>query len=224
MLRGVIFDFDGVLVDSESAHFEGFRLALSEGAGFEISLDEYQAYYLAYDDYGCIRRALERHGLAAIPWRVEAIATRKEEAFADSLSAIAFLPGAEDLVRALHEAGIPLAIASGSRRHEIEAILRAQDLLRCFRGIVGADDVGNFKPHPEPYLRGRTVLDAADSAEGLVAFEDSVPGLASARAADLRVIGVTNSFPREKLGLAHRVVDSLTELTVADVAAVAGEV
>ncbi len=97
----------------------------------------------------------------------------------------------------------------------------SHDLLRVFCGIVSADDVENFKPHPEPYLRGRAVIGAGESAAGVVAFDDSTTGLAAARAANLRVIGVWNSHPREKLGLAHRVVDSLEELTVEDVAAVA---
>lgn len=221
MLRGVIFDFDGVLVDSERAHFEGFRVVLSESAGFEIDFHEYTEHYLAYDDHGGIRRALEFHGQTASLHRVDELATRKKAVFADLLPRIAFLPGAKALILALHEAGVPLAIASGARRHEIEALLVAQDLLRVFRGIVSADDVENFKPHPEPYLRGRSIIGAAESAEGVVAFEDSMPGMASARSANLRVIGVSNSHPREKLGLAHRVVDSLEELTLEDVATVA---
>lgn len=221
MLRGVIFDFDGVLVDSERAHFEGFRVVLSQSAGFEIDFHEYTENYLAYDDHGGIRRALEFHGQAASPDRVDELATRKKAVFADLLPRIAFLPGAKALILALHRASVPLAIASGARRHEIETLLATQDLLRAFRGIVSADDVDNFKPHPEPYLRGRSIIGAAESAEGVVAFEDSMPGMAAARAANLRVIGVSNSHPREKLGLAHRVVDSLEELTVDDVAAVA---
>ncbi len=221
MLRGVIFDFDGVLVDSERAHFEGLRVVLAESAGIDISFHEYTEHYLAYDDRGGMRRALERHGQDASPNRVDDLAARKKGVFANLLPKITFLPGAKDLILALHRAGVPLAIASGARRQEIEALLRAQDLLRSFRGIVSADDVHNFKPHPEPYLRARMLVDAVDSAQGVVAFEDSVPGIAAARAAHLRVIGVSNSYSREKLGLAHRVVESLTELTVADVAAVA---
>ncbi len=221
MLRGVIFDFDGVLVDSERAHFEGFRAVLSEGAEFEIDFHEYTEHYLAYDDHGVIRRALEFHGQTASPARVDELATRKKAVFADLLPRIAFLPGAKALILALHDAGVPLAIASGARRHEIEALLSGQDLLRAFRGIVSADDVENLKPHPEPYLRGRSIIGAAESAHGVVAFEDSMPGMAAARAADLRLIGVTNSHPREKLGLAHCVVDSLEDLTVEDITMVA---
>lgn len=221
MLRGVLFDFDGVLVDSERAHFEGLRKVLAQEAGFDITFPEYAEHYLAYDDHGGLRRALERHGQDASPRLVDDLADRKKKVFAGLLPGIAFLPGAKELVLVLHGAGVPLAIVSGARRAEIEALLQARDLLKFFRGIVSADDVHDFKPHPEPYLRGRRLIDAVDSAQGVVAFEDSIPGIASARAASLRVIGVSNSHPREKLGLAHRVVDSLTELTVAGIAAVA---
>lgn len=221
MLRGAIFDFDGVLVDSEMAHFEALRTTLEQRAGVSISLDEYTEHYLAYDDYECIRRALERHRNEASPGLVDRLAGWKKETFTRLLPGIQLLPGAEVLVKALRTAGVPLAVASSARRQEVEALLQAKGLLGLFRGVVAAEDVSKLKPHPEPYLRGCALVCAGDSPEGVVAFEDSVPGLASARAAGLRVIGVTTSHPREKLGLAHLVVDSLAELTVADVAAVA---
>jgi HAD superfamily hydrolase (TIGR01509 family) len=221
VLKGVIFDFDGVLVDSERAHFEGFRVVLSEDAGIEIRFDEYTDHYLAYDDHGGIRRALERHGRGNEEGTVERLAIRKKKVFADLLPRIGFLPGAVELIEALAARGVPLAIASGARRVEIEHLLDARGLKDRFRGIVSADDVVNFKPHPEPYLRARALLHATETADGVVAFEDSPAGMASARAADLRVVGVTNSYPRAKLGLAHHVVDSLAELDVEGVAALA---
>lgn len=221
VLRGVIFDFDGVLVDSEYAHFEALRRVLLEGASITIDHAEYLQNYLGYDDHTCFRRAFEIHGGSAAPARIADLASMKWQVYGEGLGLVPFLAGSRELVLALHGAGVPMAIASGSRRHEIETLLIAHDLFKVFRGIVSADDVSNFKPHPEPYLRARAILGAADSARGVVALEDSVAGIASARAASLRVIGVCNSHPREKLALAHRVVDSLVDLSVADVAAVA---
>jgi HAD superfamily hydrolase (TIGR01509 family) len=212
MLRGVIFDFDGVLVDSERGHFEAFRMVLKEHEGFEIDFDEYTEHFLAHSDHVGTRKALERYGRPVPDGRVDELATKKKAVFAALLPGIAFLPGARELIVALHDAGIPLAIASGARRVEIVALLEGAGLLGRFRGIVSADDVGNFKPHPEPYLRGRAIVGAGDDPRGVVVFEDSPTGMASARAANLRVVGVTNSHPRERLGLAHRVVDSLTEI------------
>lgn len=221
MLRGVVFDFDGVLVDSEHAHFEAIREILAREAGIAITHDEYLEHYLAYDDHSCFRRAFEIHGVTASHERIADLVDRKWRAYDERLPTVPFLPGARDLVLALHAAGVPLAIASGSRRNEIETLLRSQDLLASFRGIVSADDVLNFKPHPEPYLRARAAIGASDSPEGVVALEDSSTGMASARAAGLRVIGVVGSLPRAKLGLAHRVVESLSGISVDDLAAVA---
>ena len=221
MLRGVIFDFDGVLVDSEAAHFEALCRALSHEVEGEVTQAEYDEHYLGFDDHTCIRRALELRGRVASPEVVSDLVDRKWQAYDDGLSQVPLFPGAFDLVLALRTAAVPLAIASGSHRNEIEAILRAHGLLQCFRGVISAGDVLNFKPHPEPYLRSRAMLDAVESPAGIVAIEDSTAGMASARAADLRVIGITNSRPREKLGLAHHVVDSLVELSVADIAAIA---
>jgi beta-phosphoglucomutase-like phosphatase (HAD superfamily) len=220
VLRAVIFDFDGVLVDSERAHFEGFRTVLADGVGFEITFTEYAEHYMVHDDHGVVRHALERHGTAASPALVDRLATRKKEVFAGLFPSIGFLPGARALIGLLNEAGVPLAIASGSPRNEIESLLHREGLLGMFRGIVSVNDVSHMKPHPESFVKARGLVDAVHSAQGVLAFEDSIHGIASARAADLRVVGVTNSHPREQLVEAHHVVDSLTALTLADLAAV----
>jgi len=221
VLLGVIFDFDGVLVDSERAHFESLKAALLENCGLAISFSEYTEHYLAYDDCGGIRRALERNGRDAPPALVNELARKKGEAYEDRLSRIPFLPGAKELVLGLGAAGVPLAIASGARRREIEVLLRSQGLLDMFSGIVAAEDVTRFKPHPEPYEKGRLLIGAHRSGPGVVAFEDSVPGLTSAKAAQLRVVAVTNSHPKERLALADWVVDSLAQVRVEDVEALA---
>ena len=223
MLRGVIFDFDGVLVDSEAAHFDAFRTVLATEVEGEVTQVEYDENYLGYDDHTCFRRAFELRGRTASREVVIDLVDRKWQAYDDGLSKIPFFPGAEKLVLALYAAAIPLAIASGSHRSEIESILRAHGLLPCFRGVISSDDVVNFKPHPEPYLRARALLGAVESAAGIVAIEDSATGMAAASAADLRVIGVTNSRPREKLGLAHHLVDSLAELSVEDMVRIAAK-
>jgi len=217
VLGGVIFDFDGVLVDSERAHFEALRAALGEDGGFEISFAEYTERYLAFDDRGGIRRALEAHATDASPFVVERVARRKASLFEEALPRIPLLPGAAELVSSLHDADVPLAIASGARRSEIEALLSGRGLLHLFRGIVAAEDVTRFKPHPEPYERGLALIRPSGPENRVIAFEDSLPGIESALAAGLRVVAVANSLPRERLGSAHRVSDSLAEWTVEEV-------
>ena len=105
-----------------------------------------------------------------------------------------------------------LGIASGSLRAEILHILTPTGLAPSFRTIVGADDVSSGKPAPEPYLRAAALLGVDPS--NAVAIEDSRWGLESARAAGMRTIGVTTSYPAAVLSMADRVVTSIGDVTV----------
>jgi len=212
-LRAAVFDFDGVIVDSEPLHFRSLFDALAAD-GVRITREEYWSIYLAYDDRGAIRLALEQHGEPAPPERVTRVEAAKVERFAALIPEIPVFDGAPELVRAL-AAEMPVAIASGARHEEVDAILRGLGLREAFSAIVGAEDAPQTKPDPAPYLEAARQL--AARAPGLrpeecVAFEDSVPGIVSALGAGMRVVGVANSYPAEKLRPAHRVVSSLAGL------------
>ena len=216
-LRAVIFDFDGVLVNSEPLHFRTLRdILLPEGIA--IDEDEYVHTYLAYDDRGAIRLALERHGVPFDLADVDRIARRKAAVFDAAMAEVPLFPGVRELLQGL-AAEMPLAIASGALHDEIEAILRSNALLPLFETIVGADDVSRGKPHPEPYLTAMTRLHHRVPGlrpEECLVFEDSMPGIAAARAAGMTVVAVTNSYPAVKLSAAHRVVTSLEGLATVD--------
>jgi beta-phosphoglucomutase len=216
-LRAAVFDFDGVIVDSEPLHFRALRDALLAD-GVTITPEEYWGIYLAYHDRAAICLALEHHKEPAPPERVTRVEQRKIARFAELVPEVPVFEGARELVRAL--AGeLPLAIASGARHEEIEAILLGLGLRDAFATIVGVDDVERAKPDPLPYLEAARRL--ATSAPGLaaaecVAFEDSLPGIASALGAGMKVVGVTHSYAPEKLETAHRVVGSLVGVTIDD--------
>ncbi|HEY6553308.1 MAG TPA: HAD family phosphatase [Vicinamibacteria bacterium] len=212
-MRAAIFDFDGVIVDSEPLHFRSMQEALLT-EGIEITEAEYYSLYLAHDDRGALRLALEHHGRAAGPGFIETLTERKMERFEAVLREVRFFPGAAELVRTLAER-VPVAIASGARRAEIEAILTAGGLRDAFCAVVGVDDVTRTKPNPEPYLTamGRLTRDAPDLVPAqCLAIEDSVPGILSAKTAGMKVVAVTNSYPAGKLTMAHRVVSTLEGL------------
>jgi HAD superfamily hydrolase (TIGR01509 family) len=216
-MRAAIFDFDGVLVDSEPLHYEALRQALLP-EGIRVDEEEYGRFYLAYSDREGIRIALERHGIPFDASRVEALARRKAAAFEALIPSVPFFPGARELVRSL-AAEVPLAIASGALRREIEAILAAGRLREAFAAVVGADDVSRGKPDPEPYLTALSRL--ARLAPGLapedcLVFEDSLAGIVSARAAGMRVVAVTHTYPAARLAAAHHVVDGLAALRPAE--------
>jgi beta-phosphoglucomutase len=212
-LRAAVFDFDGVLVDSEPLHFRSLQDALLSD-GVPITREEYWSVYLAYDDRGAVRRALEHHGEPAPSDRVSRIVERKVARFEALMPEVPVFPGARELVGSL-AARIPLAIASGARRTEIDEILRAVHLRDAFVAIVGAEDAVRSKPDPAPYLEAaarvggpRAPVDPACC----LAIEDSMPGIASALGAGMKVVGVAHSYPSEKLQAAHRVVRSLVGL------------
>jgi HAD superfamily hydrolase (TIGR01509 family) len=214
MLRAVVFDFDGVIADSEPLHFRALRECLLP-EGVTIDEREYYSTYLAYDDRTSIRLALENHLLPYDSARVTVVAERKAKVFDAMLRRVPFFPGVPELIAALARE-VPLAIASGANRDEIERILEVGGLRDHFSAIVGADDVARTKPDPQPYERAVALL--ARDADGLlpgecVAFEDSMAGIASARGAGLKVVGVTTSYSADKLGGAHRVVQSLAGVT-----------
>ena len=209
-LRAAVFDFDGVIVDSEPLHYRALRAALLP-EGVEITEEEYLRIYLAYDDRGAIEKALQHHGEPADPERVDRIEARKVESFAGLIPGIPVFEGAREVVRAL-AAEVPLAIASGARHDEIEAILGGLGLRDAFQAIVGVEDAERTKPDPAPYVEAARQL--AARAPGLdpgecVAFEDSIAGIAAAVGAGMKVVGVAHSYPADELRAAHRVVDSL---------------
>jgi beta-phosphoglucomutase-like phosphatase (HAD superfamily) len=211
--RAAVFDFDGVIVDSEPLHYGALRDALLP-EGVEITGEEYVRTYLAHDDRGAIRLALERHVGRAEPETVDRVEDRKIGLFAGRLHEVPVFGGARELVLAL-AAEMPVAIASGARHDEIEAILASLGLREAFQAVVGVEDAARTKPDPAPYLEAARRL--AARAPGLqpsqcLAFEDSMPGIAAALGAGMKVVGVAHSYPAEKLRAAHRVVDSLAGL------------
>ena len=219
-LRAVVFDFDGVIVDSEPLHFRSLRDALL-GEGVEITREEYWDHLLAFDDRSSIRLAFERRGERPDAERLERVQRAKVERFAELIPEVPVFPGAREVVGAL-KAELPLAIASGARREEIEAILAGIGLRDAFREIVGAQDATATKPDPAPYLEaarrlGRSLPGLVP--EDCVAFEDSVAGVMSALGAGMKVVGVAHTYPAAKLRSATRVVASLAGLEPASLGA-----
>src|SRR5689334_23117243 len=168
-LRAVVFDFDGVIANSEPLHFQAFRDVLS-GEGLTLSERDYYDRYLGFDDAG-VFRALGVNG-NRIDDLMKQKATRIESLERDV--SILF-PGAAAAIRRL-AASVPLAIASGAIGAEIRRVLKRENLTQFFAAVVSADDTPVSKPAPDPYLRAVAKLDAACggnlSARECVAIED----------------------------------------------------
>ncbi|HEU4344632.1 MAG TPA: HAD family phosphatase [Candidatus Binatia bacterium] len=219
MLRAVIFDFNGILVDDEPIHFELFQRVLGE-EGISLTQDDYYARYLGFDDRGAFTQAYRDHRRRLSQKALENLVHRKAAYYQEAIrNNMRVFPGVENLVQTL-ATQLPLAIASGALRHEIDTILSTVGLRRYFAAIVSAEDVRSGKPEPEIFLKALARLneqrgnrDPIENSECVV-IEDSKEGVRGARRAGMKCLAVTNSHPAEELAEATAIVKSLDELNL----------
>jgi beta-phosphoglucomutase len=216
-LHAIIFDFDGVIANSEPLHLRAFQEVLA-AEGVSLTADEYYTQYLGFDDVGMFQQLATNRGYGWNDRHVTALVAAKGVKLQELLHGGAVLfPGAADFIR-VSAASVPIAIASGALPHEIREIVGGAGLEDLFTAIVGAGDTAESKPSPQPYLRAFAQLRTATGLDldpaRTVAIEDSRWGLASARGAGLRCVGVTSSYPAHELPGAELTVGGLAELTV----------
>jgi beta-phosphoglucomutase-like phosphatase (HAD superfamily) len=214
VITAIVFDFDGVLADSEPLHLRAYQQVMSR---FDVtfSREDYYAHYLGYDDVGVFLQLVERYDIPVGNAGIPALIAEKTRVFDASIEAgiesgDILYPGAAECV-ALLAARYPLGIASGALRHEIEAILQGAKLDQHFRFIVASGETREGKPAPDPYRRAAE-LHARVPGECL-AIEDSRWGIASAKAAGLACVGITTTYSSEHLTEADRIIASLDEFT-----------
>ena len=216
-LRAIVFDFDGVIANSEPLHFQAFRTVLS-AHGLAFDERDYYARYLGFDDVGVFQAVGAERGADWTPARIgELVADKAVRLEALEHGTSILFPGAADAIRRA-AAAVPIAIASGARGDEIRRVLNRENLTRYFAAIVAAEDTRVSKPAPDPYLRALTLLAPATGnnlgGAECVAIEDSVWGLASARSAGLKTVGVTHTYEASALSAADLVVGSLDALDI----------
>lgn len=208
--RAVVFDFDGVLADTEGLHLRAFQDALAT-RGWTLDRADYFKRYLGYDDRGTVRAFAADTGHPLSSTDLDAIVADKVRSYARRLTtgSVLFDTAAGAIARL--GARYRLGIASGSLHGEIDAILAANNLAHAITVVIGADDVRRSKPAPDAYAAAVDALGVP--AARAVAIEDSRWGLVSARAAGLRTIGVTTSYPPSALDQADAIVRGLDDVT-----------
>jgi beta-phosphoglucomutase len=211
-MPAVIFDFDGVIVDSEPAHEAALRAVVRE-LGMDFSAREYAERFLGFGDRDILERVFADHSQVMSEGDFERASARKWEHFERAIGAGAipvYGASVELLTRAAGRG--PVAVCSGARRREIEAILARIGVRDLVMHIVSADDTARSKPDPAPYEL--VVRRLGVRASECVAIEDTDKGVASAKGAGVRVVGVCHSMGAERLRGADLVVGSTEELSV----------
>lgn len=221
MLKAVIFDFDGVITDSEILHYRGFNEVLKT-FDFQISKPDYYQKYLGLSDKDCFKTLMEEGYLPVQTEEIPGLVAQKKK-FYQTLAQTEgrIIEGVRPFLQMLARHDVILAICSGALQAEIEFILDDARLRDYFVTIVAADHVTQGKPHPEGF---RLALERLNQIHGpligpeCVVIEDSHWGLAAAQGADMKTIAVTNSYPADQLSLADKIVPRLDELSYEDVA------
>ena len=211
-LRALIFDLDGVVIDSHDAHHQSWSDLAAE-LGHEFTDSQFKASFGQRNE-------------TIIPWLgwadssnpddIQRLGARKEELYRSNLrrDGIAPLPGVVDLLNTLLAADIPAALGTSTPRANVECILELTGLGDRFRFIAASEDVSHGKPDPEVFLCAASGLSA--DPDRCVVIEDAHAGIQAAKAGGMIAVGVTTTHSRASLAAEtpDPIVDSLTELQV----------
>lgn len=218
MLRAVIFDFDGVITDSETMHFDAFNKSLKP-YGYQISKEDYYGKYLGLNDPDLMNLLIEEKLIEVAPDKAGELIENKKQIFNEMIENDSnIIEGVEEFLQLLKDNDIAIAIYSGALLCEIELILDKADMRGYFETIVSADQVTKGKPDPEGFLLALERLNSKRSeaieAGQCVVIEDSRWGLEAAEAAKMHPVAVTTSYPADELKPTEAIVDNLSELTL----------
>ena len=212
---GVIFDMDGVLVDSADAHWESWR-RLADENGVSVNREHFTSTF-------------GRPSSDIIPFifgeltstKTQALSERKEAIYRDLLGdPPPIVAGAVDLVRSLHAAGIALALGSSGPRDNIDLVLGAMRVVESMSVIISSDDVTRGKPDPQVFQLSAQRLGLPP--DRCIVIEDAPVGIQAAKAAGARAVAVLIYHPRQSFAQADFTVDRLTDLSVQRLRALMG--
>ena len=207
-IKAVVFDMDGVVIDSEPNHYRAICEAIGEG--MTLTYDDFLSRFAGRDERYAMGEMAKELGIEYDEELFQKWSQTKSEAYAQFVSENAEpMPGAVDFVSTVARI-FPVGLATGSRRSDVTTALRVLAggrLEDVFQTIVTSDDVPKPKPHPATYAKA--VENLGFQPKECVAFEDSPNGILSAKGAGLRVVGISAMHGADKLGEADRIVPDL---------------
>ena len=192
MLAGIIFDFDGVIVDSHAVHIQAWK-ALFMAMGKAVGDEE-----LSFVVEGAKREEILRRFLGDLtPEQIELYGAEKERLYQAHASELKLVGGITEFLEQADAAGMPIAVASSGSRNRVERTLKTFGLLSRFRAIVTAEDVAKGKPDPALFYLAASRLRVA--AEQILVCEDAVAGVAAAKAAGMKCVAIAANGRRKLL-------------------------
>jgi beta-phosphoglucomutase len=220
MLKAVIFDFDGVISDTEPTHLQAFNKVLSKYK-IEISQTDYYKDYLGLNDYEGFKEMAKAHNLQLDDEEIEDLITQKGKIFEELAKTESnIIEGITEFLSMLKQNNIRMSICSGAVRSDIDAILSGTGLLGFFEVIITANDVKESKPDPAglnmTLQRLNEMRDNVILPTECVVVEDSPWGLEAARKAGIHTLAVTNSYPADELKKAEKSVNNLGTVTITE--------
>lgn len=210
-VRAILFDMDGVLIDSEPIH-EKAIVALSSELGETLADHAIINSFKGAPEKFMAARLMEIY--PAQPSTAEELIRRKVDLYAKLFHHVTLIPGAREFVEKSHAAGLRLGLTTSASRSTQELTFETFGFAPYFEAIVTGEDIINGKPDPEPYLT--TAHRLGIGPEDCTVIEDSINGVRSGHAAGCAVIAITTTFPRKALleAGADHVIDSFSELRV----------
>lgn len=183
MLGGVIFDFDGVIIDSHPAHMQAWKTFLHSKRKLVSDAE------LSFVRDGAKREEILRHFLGELtPEKVATYGAEKDKLFRAHASELKLVPGFSEFLLQLDVIGLPSAVASSGSRQRVEQALEAFNLRDRFRAVMTAEDVDRGKPDPSLFLLAAQILQV--DASQILVCEDAVAGVLAAKAAGMKCVGI----------------------------------
>jgi beta-phosphoglucomutase len=205
----VIFDLDGTLVDNNAYHIEAWK-AFYDKIGKPFSLEEY-----TQNINGRINRDIFNYvfNTTLSPEQIEEYSHEKESMYRELYKPhIKPINGLIDFLEMLEKAKVPKAIATSGLVPNINFMFEHVPIKNYFYSVIDASQITEGKPHPEIFLKAAIAVNAVPS--NCVAFEDSVAGIKSAKAAGMKVIGLTTTHTAEDLKEADLIIKDYTEISL----------
>jgi len=220
MLKAVLFDFNGVIINDEPLHDKLLERILLE-ENLRMKPGEFWEVCLGRSDRACLSELLNRRGRVVTEEYLTDLIVRKSRYYQMELEKIEKLPtypGLEDFIFQIRAAHLVMGVVSGAMRAEIELVLNRIHLAENFSVIVSGDEISTSKPEPDGYLLAVDKLNAArpdlhlEPAECLV-IEDTFAGIEAAKRAGMQVVGLASSYPFHMMQRhANWAVDYFTDL------------